>query len=268
MICALENMGNTCYMNSILQLLIHCNDFIHFIISSNYNNPNIESFKNFIHKYQQSKKLAPIDIKIILHNNNIFNSYHQCDAHEFMISFIDIIDKELKKINKEINIYELFFNFKYNTIIKNLKQEETKIILFEELFLTLPFSESLEKSIEIFESHEIIDSWESELYKNYTKAEKNIKISSLPQYFFILINRYDMMGNKIDKKMNIPMKLQNHILRGGVIHYGINQFGHYTSIIHKDDKFYNCDDDIITEINENNFLNLASIAYILLYIKN
>jgi len=265
MICALENMGNTCYMNSILQLLVHCNNFINYIISINYNNENIEYFKKFICKYQQSKKLSPTDVKIILHNNNIFNTYHQYDAHEFMISFID---KELKKINNEINIYELFFNFKYNTIIKNLKQEETKIILFEELFLTLPFSESLQKSIEIFESNEIIESWESELYKNHTKAEKNIKISSLPPYFFILINRYDMMGNKIDKKMDIPMKFQTHSLKGGVIHYGINQFGHYTSIIHKDDKFYNCDDDSITEINENNFLNLASIAYILLYIKN
>jgi len=266
MICGLENMGNTCFMNSILQLLVHCPQFVKFMIDSHYTSEIIQHFKTFLHKYQSSKRLAPMDIRYILNQSNVFNSHHQYDAHEFMVIFLDLLDKEIKKNDKQIDIGKKYFYFTYHTQIKNLSKEELKTIRFQELFLTLPYSESLQKSIEIFESKEILD-WESDLYKIKTKAEKYIEIYDYPEYLFIMLNRFDTYGHKIDKPMNIPYQYKNYVLLGAVIHYGLNQFGHYVSILHLNQKYYHCDDDKISEISQEQFLKMASIAYLLCYIR-
>jgi ubiquitin carboxyl-terminal hydrolase 36/42 len=266
MICGLENLGNTCYFNSILQLLMNCDDFIEFIqLFPHSSMEMIHSFQLFIKKYKDNKQISPTDIQSILKKKNIFNSYCQYDAHEFLVSFLDLLDNEIKKT--QIQIYSKFFNFKYYTIIKNLSKDELKKIQSEELILTIPYSESLEKSIEIFQSKEMIENWESDMYAMKTRAEKHTEIYDLPFYFFILINRFDKNGHKIDKKMDIPLSFKRYKLKGAVIHYGIHQFGHYVSIVEKHQKYFHCDDDRINEISQDDFRKMASIAYLLLFSK-
>ncbi len=41
-IAGFKNIGNTCYMNSVLQLLIHCKPIISFLMDETTNNPNSE----------------------------------------------------------------------------------------------------------------------------------------------------------------------------------------------------------------------------------
>lgn len=52
-LCGFKNIGNTCYMNSILQLIIHSKLFINFIVSKNNpfdnnNNENTADYYNFL----------------------------------------------------------------------------------------------------------------------------------------------------------------------------------------------------------------------------
>jgi len=268
MIRGLENLGNTCYMNSILQLLFQCPLFVEFILRSNYRSESIRSFQTFLRKYKESSTscIVPVDIKQMLHRQNMFNTHHQYDAHEFMMVFLDLLDKEIKTENPSYRLCETFFHFKYQTIIKNLSQPEVKTIRFEELFLMLPYSESLDTSLRIFESPEIMDQWESELFHNKVRAEKSIQILELPPYFFIMLNRFDQYGRKIDKPMTIPFHFQQHYqLTGAVIHHGVQQYGHYISVIRIQSRFFICDDDKIREINQEQFIQSASIAYLLLF---
>lgn len=267
-ICGLENMGNTCYANSILQLFMQCDSIIHFI-EEIYKKSDSEILKNlnqFIQNYKREKAFAPVHVSHILHSQKLFLHEQQYDAHEFLIQFLDILDEEIKK-DFQLSLSSKFLQYKFYTIFKNLMKEESKQMTNVETILTLPFSESLQHSFELFEEKEKIEDWESEKYKNLSSAEKHNSICFWPHYLFIQINRYDKHYQKINDEMEIPLQFNDYTLRGAVIHYGILQFGHYICIIHQDGKFFHVNDESVRSIHEKEAQSLINKSYLLLYSK-
>lgn len=270
MICALQNLGNTCYINCILQLLMQCQNFINYVedeIDFKNNSIALKNFILFIKDYKQNKKISPLTIISVITKNNLFKMGIQYDAHEFLIYFLDIIGEEAKKIiNKNINC---IFEYKFYTIFKNLNRMEQDIKILEntETILTLPFSKSLFESLKMFENIENIENWESEKFKEFVNAEKQNKIYYWPKYLFIQINRYDSNFNKIDDEMDIPFDFNNYKLKGTVIHHGFSNFGHYICTLFINDKYLICDDDRIFEINKIQADSLIKKSYLLLYAK-
>ena len=69
------NIGNTCYMNSILQSLIHTQNLTNFIISGKYNediNHNkietklLNQYVNILREYSNLKVIIPSNFKNII----------------------------------------------------------------------------------------------------------------------------------------------------------------------------------------------------------
>ena len=133
----LNNLGNTCYLNAVLQCLINCTELtnilqldsnINYIKNKNINNSLFIKFNDFLQIYNNSTNpISPIQIRqVIVQQNPLFNNVLQHDSHELLIFIYDQLATELSrkvnmniKCNKNIteykNIYSKLQNLEPNT---------------------------------------------------------------------------------------------------------------------------------------------------------
>ena len=103
-----NNIGNTCYLNSGLQLIIQNKDICNIIYQNKDNSNILKKLTQFINDYYTSNlnSITPNYIKQLINNkNSIFHGNTQNDAGEFLIYFLDIINTEINN-----NIFEIKIN--------------------------------------------------------------------------------------------------------------------------------------------------------------
>ena len=140
----LINLGNTCYMNSIIQCLSNCEDFklfilsdefINKIISSNTNykfNQHTEHVNNFL-SYQLRRifsnlwnssfySFRPITFRKLFGNKiNQFQNSDQHDSQEALLCILDTINEETQS---KINITPVNRNLNYEVLESLFKNED------------------------------------------------------------------------------------------------------------------------------------------------
>ena len=85
------NIGNTCYLNAGLQLIMQNHELCDLMKNT--------TIKNFIDEYYNSSKpaISPNEIKdLVSKKSNIFIGFGQQDSQEFIINFLDIINEQIK----------------------------------------------------------------------------------------------------------------------------------------------------------------------------
>lgn len=112
----LHNFGNTCYMNSALQCLVHNNLLKNYFVLRDYeidinkNNPLgtngvlLGHLADFFWKYYKIKAndFTPMKVKReIDHFTNTFEAYRQHDAQEFFNYLLDVIHEDSNRILKK-----------------------------------------------------------------------------------------------------------------------------------------------------------------------
>ena len=115
----LYNLGNTCYMNSAIQILVNNEALANYFIKNNFKDENLIKFKNFVEKYKSSdSSFPPAGIKdIVAEKHDMFGGFLQNDSHEFIILLLDILEEALKK-EKENNYIEKLFDYKLSSTLK------------------------------------------------------------------------------------------------------------------------------------------------------
>ena len=101
-IASLANLGNTCYLNTILQCLGHCPSFARFFLSHNYQNketPLLAQIQDIIVTFWSSQS-----DDVIISPRGVVNALRECmpglniheenDVHEFLMMFIDKLNTQ------------------------------------------------------------------------------------------------------------------------------------------------------------------------------
>ena len=111
----LTNLGNTCFMNTCLQNLIHSEDFIKRLVSKsniiNSNTPITLKFYNLCKSMATEKagNIAPSEFKLKFGSkHSLFSGYGQNDTQEFCRFLLEDMNKELNEVRhkppyKELN---------------------------------------------------------------------------------------------------------------------------------------------------------------------
>jgi ubiquitin C-terminal hydrolase len=277
-----QNIGNTCYLNSGLQMLVQNQDLCQLIIEYSSKSEKLEKISEFIKKYNDESStniIVPIEIKKIVENKkNLFEGFEQQDSSEFIIYLLNIIDEEIKYIHPNSNGIQPIFGIKFNVRIKCKFKECLQINNKEEFnnFLLLDIDSnctSLEDAYRNFKSGEKLEAdnkYFCEKCQVKRIATKRYTIDVWPKYLNILLKRFRQNGKRFIKnnqELDIPLEWRHNTqLQGAIIHYGSLDGGHYVYIGKYKTNWYLFNDSSINKIQNNIELkNLLAKAYWLCY---
>lgn len=222
----LKNVGNSCYVNSILQLFLNSDKFMDAVDKID---PDVPSFLFFI---KNLKNLTNIRSKILLdllryiQENTGFKMWEQNDAHEFLVKILDMIEIENK------DIYNLFVGVKESHIKCNMCPYENRVTetfncLNFYLYRHDKFGNLLNKEFEI----ELLENCKCEKCGN-EKLINYKHIDRFPEILLILNSnmKYLLSFSDTIKICDYHNKKIHYNMVGTIKHYpsmGFNR-GHYT----------------------------------------
>jgi len=255
----LANLGNTCYFNSALQCLLHCDPVTKYIYTNQYEGDCefTKIYAELVQNYFNTKEPCVINVKPLLDEFQKifkrFTMFEPHDAQDALFCIIDILERSYPELKNGI-----YGSHKQITIWPNGKS--TVEVPFSILTLSIndtvcKISELIKKSMEW---NTLID-YEDEEGAVYNAAVTRNIFSKLPEVLFI----------SFDKKSNIELEdrlIFNELvynLKSCVIHKGAQHGGHYFSLARYEDKWVLQDDENIVEIKN---LRTVDHYYILMYI--
>lgn len=286
-----NNIGNTCYLNSGLQLILNNKELCNNIIKYSYfiNDKNIHDENNifmlqlteFIKTYYNNSlinRITPDFIKnFISIKNNQFSGFRQNDSFEFIIYLLDYIleninsDKYKQYIN-ENNLDKIndLYQINSTTRIKckllsclniSLHNEKNNFLLLD----ILNDFNDLDDCYRNYKQREMLydeNSYFCEKCNNKTIASKRIQINIWPNHLIIVLKRFTY-NNKINKEINIPLLWRHgYKLKGIIFHSGSLFSGHYIYIGNHNKKWMMFNDDHVSDLNESLLDNYKNFGYI------
>ncbi|KCZ75982.1 hypothetical protein H311_03028, partial [Anncaliia algerae PRA109] len=266
----LKNKGNDCFFNSVMQCVLSVVDLTTFYSENKFNDKQVASkgFQSFIEEYKSSNPLSPESFITTLRPKIALLNGKQQDSHEFLITFIDLLFKELTNATREVInssteynriklnnfIADTFFGLQQTTVIcGTCLNKSTSPSIFS--ILTLPVTNDLNDSIYLYSKETLLQGQDQ--FKcntcSYSKASKHsIDVLCYPKILVIHLMRFSGAFRKIDDPINIPRELtlnkEKYDVFGLTCHSGVLSSGHYVSYSKRNSVWYYFNDSSVTKI--------------------
>lgn len=298
----INNLGATCAINSLIQMICRNDKLRTIILNANVNEGTLTSeLKEVLHLIHNEKKsLTPNKFinNFYLIFKGIFNRFEQIDINELWLYMIDKIHEETSyKLNIDNgnirDIYQstinTFNNNKTSGLLELVQGSFINVISCSncnhkshsfEPFITLAVDIHENKTIAdlIFMSmtDEIRekDEWKCDNCKGNHNYMKMKRICKFPEILVISLNRFKDIYNKdnsevfVNEKLNFIIDDTNHYnygLKSLGLHYGNLNGGHYMSICEINNETFNLyNDENVNTINKNDFLK-SNTVYLIIY---
>ncbi|CAF0868812.1 unnamed protein product [Adineta ricciae] len=301
--CGLENLGNTCYLNVILQIFAHTPPLMRWILNDkhhetclNYENCFLCIFQQTLHamdrisKQDHNRFYPPTLLRSQLEKLSIeFAENTQQDSNELLIKLLD-------HTAQSSSIFYEIFNFQTRCVVccgvcHNLSDRiESQTILQCAIPLSNTSSRLIDCLNDYFKKEFLTgdNAYECSSCQKKQKATRETKVHSLPQILPISLKRFGANGHAkllnnvlYDEVLHLGQWLSEdcraktvdkekvYYLYGLIIHCGNDmESGHYICYI-KDEstnKWYEANDKSIKLIE--NVIDKTDSVYILCYIRS
>lgn len=264
----LINDNSLCYLNSLLQCLFSCEKFNNFVLTTKFDEHNINSYKSLlsgiIKHFQATNKIFkvnPVGFKSSFFNHNKMIRGMQQDADESLVYFLDnITDKNNYFFKNILRTY---------TKCDSCGEIATKDDEVYQIYLN-PTNLSLYDCINNYIKPEELSDYKCEKCEIVGKTKKAILPIKFGKYVTFVLKQYSNtykklimeldeeinLGNYLFTKDNVPNKCTiKYKLKGIILHYGGMLGGHYNAICKRYKEWYLIDDDSINKVNQIRVLN-------------
>lgn len=269
------NIGNTCYLNSALQMLFNIPEFCNLINRYKKKSRDLNYISKFIDTFhnKQNGSISPVKIKkMVEKRNDMFEGIDQQDSAEFLIFFLDIIDDQIKndKLHEVIGISTA-------TITKCKIINCLNVSTYNEkrMFLMLNITDETKTLNDCYRNYKIREKLDGdnkyfcEKCQKKRIASKKTEIKKWPRNIIIWLKRFEqtMYGSrKNDKEIECPYDWRHgYKLVGGVYHSGSLNGGHYIYFGRYKNSWYYISDNNINEVGISKINQIKDNAYMLHY---
>ena len=295
----LANLGGTCAINSLIQMLYRQEEFRTIILNSNTDEGTISNeLKDLFNVLNNNKSINPNRFiakfyEIFIKN---FNRYEENDICEIYLIIIEKIHNELSydyiiddNHNNHNNKIAKFNNDKYSIIydlLQGIYIHATKCLNCNfinnsyEPFIYLNLNINSFANISSLINNQYFnnnnefrnkDSWKCDKCNCNSDYIKHTSILKLPKIIFISLNRFKEIIRKNIEPVNIDKKIifndNSYNLHSIAFHHGDLNGGHYNAICKIDEDKFNIYDDLnVCFINNiDAILNNNSSCYLISY---
>lgn len=269
----IDNVGNTCYLNSALQVLFFSPQLTNIIMffKDRFDNGKDCVTKSYISIVEQLYSGKRPQVADLMHNflkeyKYFENMRMQHDSHETTMCILDSLYESLK--GSKDNFISTIFDSVFQNVVrckdcghKVINKETARNICINSN------AESVQEGIDATFTEEKMDDYKCDMCSEKDCYRK--KTHSKHSYIVIItINMYDNYGRKAKTTMNIDNSIEindkKYSLYASVCHHGSADNGHYTASVKSDNIWYIIDDETVYEVKDQQNLHLRN-AYTLFY---